>query len=1373
MLTTMVVWLLLFSPSPSIAQETFVDTPESFQQAILDAQPGSTIIIRDGTYTDWGTFTVTSSQDAVIDRLLTIKGESEGGVIFQGRAALTLIVRSKYLMLSDLVFDSYAGQFGAFGEGATGLDGILIFDGAQDVIIERLTFRDIHGGGVPIHIMEYLSDRETRRITFQDILVDGYTQTDRSAFVYIYGGLSRGTPREIVVRDSVFKDRRCATTIQYCYWLQFGDGADSLTYDSGLVLDGNTFQDDTLIANGQDVLHIQGTAVTITDNHFERVGAVHLRDGSGHVIARNTFLDPRTLRQDAALVIHGADHQIVSNAFRSTSHARTALILGKGTVDSGGGGAGPDYVAFQDSLIAHNSFSDFRDASITMAMDSVGHYDGLTTVFPSGIEFHNNLVVQSVGTMFIGDDCTSEFTSISHNGRSGAATAGCMSQGTNNTTTDPQWKPNSVTPIYGSPVINAGLALPSYVSTNIDLLGNRRDSSPDIGAVEWGGYAVPDETETPEAACNRLFGETQNYVLCEATAAECTFNVVLAGSNCDDLCATQGKACVGAFETPGLSCAQTPGGTDDCSTVRDEDEICICESDDPSVAPAPRDVTIRYVDSSCAEQGDGTTTTCGANGPWNSLDYAMNVVKCIGMVPDDVLLVKGNVAASADGNWYAGVFGQPNTVSPDPGCAGIVIQNIDDEHVVLDGTLDITASQWILIGNDTYECQGPNCGTREGFPFAAWVGIAGTEYRLDLIQSQRACVDTLAAGKMTYNPASRRVCVHLPDDSDPSAADYVRITYYASAFDMRSQTVGGMIFRTNPGGGSFTVTRYRDRLFDMDANVNSDITIDGLDLSWAMDRAISVDGDVGGMGGFNFINNRIHHIGIDGISWVKDSAFSIISNNEIHDIGLAPVFELCDGVGDGCLPGYANPPNAIRVNNCAEDQLTMRSVISNNEIYNVGSGFSGISYGIHLQNCSYFNLIHANLIYDSTASVSGFRGIMLSGIPEGQYHDQNLITNTRCENADICLATSFAPWEDVEEFEQFADQTDRRNYFLGNTCYNPLTHCWLQELGGATTGEFIMQNNLAVIDTGYVLLLNATSPTFWVNEFRRNGFQCSHADCVDEVIADFAGVQYKRDGECTEGTDCISDIASGADNIYGSFGVQTGTMEIPVNSNAINVGQDLDDLPTDFLGSRRPLGLTTDIGAHEYAGFPTAVSLTQGGYQFYDRYTIDGASPISIENGAVNVHDRSEFTLRIGIYGNADSHKEKVHLTLYAQHCDPTCGAYEPVTIDCVNNPVCLMDNPTSLDGHPLSTRLRLDGRTFLQTSNYVDGEVNANRNGYLIGANEQLELEFSIAIGVVAVDDIINFRMYNGDGSVLDDYMETPSVTIATTFGTRDINRQ
>ncbi len=1369
-LLTMLLILGSLSLPPSIfAEDVFVQTADEFRQAIIDAKPGRTIIIRDGTYNDWGSFTISSTQDGTADSPLTIRGETTGGVIFEGTSALSLIIRSRYFVLADITFQGH-GQFDTFGETTTGQNGVLIFDGAQDVTVDGVTFQDIHGGGVAIPIMEYLGNRETRRLTFQNIELDDYIQEGRSAFVYIYGGTARGTPRDIVWRDSVFRNRECTTTVQYCYLFKVGDSADSLAYNSGLVFDGNTFQTDALMANGQDLMYLQGTAITMTNNVFEGVGAVNFRAGDGHLIARNTFIDPISL-QGAAINIHGAAHEIVSNACMSMSHSRTCLNLGKGTVDSGDGGVGPDYKAFQDSLIAHNSFSGFRDAAITMAQDHVGAYDGRTTVFPTGIEFHNNMVSQAEGTMFIGNDCASEFAAISHNGRSGVATAGCMSAGTNNTTTAPQWKVNSVNPIYGSPLINAGVALPDYASVNIDILGLRRDSSPDIGAAEWGGQVVPDGSETAADVCNRLFGETPNYLLCEATEEACSFNVLLAGSSCSDLCTSQGKSCVGAFETEGLSCVETFGGTDDCNTVRSTDEICICESEDPDDPPTPRTVQIRYVDSSCVEQGNGITATCGANGPWNSLEYALNTVKCIGMQADDVLLVKGTATVPADGNWYGGVFHQAPVVSPDSACSGIVIQNIDDEHVVVDGTIDIVGSVWVHIGNDVYECQGANCGTKDNFPFTAWVGISGTEYQLELIQTVRVCEDTLAAGKMTYSEKGRRVCVHLPDDSNPADADYVRIPYYGSAFDISQQAVSGVIFRENPGGGSFTVTRYRDRLFNMTARLNSGITIDGLELSQAMDRAINVSGSEG-EGGFNFVNNHIHHIGQDGISWVKDFAFSIISNNEIHDIGMAPLFEQCSGVGDGCLGGYINPPNAIRVNNCTPDDLSARSLISNNEIYNIGSGLSGVSYGIHLQYCSYFNKIDSNLIYDSSASALGFRAIMFSGFGEEQFHDKNVITNTRCENADICLATSYEPWEKAEDDIRFADQTGRRNYFFGNTCYNPLVNCWLQESGGETTGELILGNNLAVSDAGYVLLMDVGDPTFWDNEFRYNGFQCSHTDCIDEVIAEFKGLSYKRDGDCTEGTDCVSDMASGAGNLYGVFDVQTATMALVSGSDAVNTAENLDLLPTDYTGSRRPLGLTSDMGAHEFSGFSFDVSLTQGIYRLYERFDIDGTTPIAEENDTAPIHTESQFTLRIGVYGNPDSYKDIVHLALYAQHCDPTCGSYVPVTLNCEENAICMIDNPAHPDGHPLSPRLNLSGRRFLETSNYADGEASTERNGHLIGASEQVDLEYALAIGAVAVGDVINLRVYYTSGAALEDYIVTPSLTIGETFNTVNINR-
>lgn len=1313
----------------SVAQTQTVSTRQQLLNAVNAATPGSTITIVDGVYTNWGEIIIPRTSDGTANQRITLRAQTKCGAIFRGQNALRLVARSAFWDIRDIQWENQTG-FDPYERAATGVGGLINIDGAQDLIVEGNCMRNLNGEGVVMPIIEKFGNRQTRRITIRNNIVDGITQTGRSSFIYMYGGADGGFVRDIEITGNSFLNRTCNTTQRFCYWLKYGDGQNSALYDSGLVIVGNNFQFDNLSASGQDIFHFKGRKMTIKGNFFHFVGGITFRQGNEHIVANNISANANTSRHPAQFRFYGSNHQFINNLFYTTIASRRAIILGKGTTDTNGDGK-IEYFAFKDSVIAHNTLVDFRDEAITMNQNTNDSNDGISTIFPSGLIFHNNFISQSTGTMFLGTNCASRFASISHNGRNGTAAAGCMSIGTNNINANPQWETGGYAPAEGSPLIDAGVAVPGYPETRLDMFGRIRDSSPDIGPIERVSATPP--PPPPPGTCDGIFGTASGYILCEETSTTCSFNANLGGGSCNDVCGSFGKACVGAIDNPDASCTEISPNFDTCSTVR-QDEICICEIDEP---PPPPTIVRRYVDASCPTPGNGTTEICGTNGPWNSIKYALETVECVGMQPGDVVEIKGMTTTPLDGNWYSDTYYNELSIKPGVGCTGVIVRPAIGEDVVLDGTVDIKSSPWVHIGSNVYECRdAATCGTSANFPFTAWVSISGTESRLDLIQSVRTCQTSLASGKMTYNPNTRFVCVHLPGGVNPSSADYLRIPSHNVAIQLYTKPVHDMVFQSHPSGdGEFTITRYRDRHFDMSPSVNSNITIDRLNFSWALRRGISSDSTAFGLspaiGNHKIVGNKISYIGEYGIYMFGDLGNFLVEENTIDHIGFSPVFEQCFEAGVGCLPAYSNNSVAILINNCAPEDGQPRGLIRLNEISDIGGGRAGLSDGIRMESCTYNNTVNANLFYDSTAIPGGFTAIRLTGIPAGQYHNANLFSNNRCEDVDRCFRT---------DYEAITNQTGKRNWLYGNTCYNNNMSCWSQGAGGSSGGELLVQNNLAVKDDGYSLLLNVGTETFWTN-LRNNGFECDHASCAGQPIARFSGIDYFSDNECNEATNCISNINPGAGNIYGSFNVQPETLAIVTGSDAIDSGATLALLPTDHRGVSRPFGLGYDIGAYEITDLDVPVSLAQDGFQVYNRFSVDGAIPLTGFNEIPTLYKNSQYTLRIRLYGQPDSIQDTADLTLYVQYCNPTCGEYEGVTLACDGNAVCLVDNPLTTDGTAISNKMPLDGRSFSLNSNYIDGEEEGDGHAYLVGPNQQLELEFSLGMGSITEDIQIYLR--------------------------------
>jgi len=334
---------------------------------------------------------------------------------------------------------------------------------------------------------------------------------------------------------------------------------------------------------------------------------------------------------------------------------------------------------------------------------------------------------------------------------------------------------------------------------------------------------------------------------------------------------------------------------------------------------------------------------CGANGPWNSLGKAAS---CTGVEPGDVIEVRAGKGIYNEGwSWQPRCIGKPRK--------HVVIQNYPGENVVLDGTLDIHKRAWRSIGNGVYLCSDEHCGTEKKFPFTAWYDRGVGEERLNLIQSNRNCDDTVPAGTMRY--VNGHVCAHLSDGSNPESAAYFKIPYVYTAIQLNNVGASYVTLRSNPAGGRFVIQRFRDTGITT-TTVNKEIYYEGLDIGWMMDRCI--DQTEGGVtsAGYRIIGNRVHHCGQEGIRWSQDSSPNgLVEANEVYEIQTEPIFERCK---NNCLSGFTDRGSAIRVAG------NRNGVIRRNVIHDIGGGLSGRSSGIDLEEGAVDTIVENNYLYD-------------------------------------------------------------------------------------------------------------------------------------------------------------------------------------------------------------------------------------------------------------------------------------------------------------------------------------------------------------------------------------------------------------------------
>lgn len=559
-----------------------------------------------------------------------------------------------------------------------------------------------------------------------------------------------------------------------------------------------------------------------------------------------------------------------------------------------------------------------------------------------------------------------------------------------------------------------------------------------------------------------------------------------------------------------------------------------------------------YVDNGCAINGNGTSSTCGPNGPWNRLRKAQH---CTGMQPGDILEIRAGKGVYREGTW-----------EPQASCRGVIIQNDAGHDAVLDGTIDIAKSTWTHRGNGVYQCTKGKCGTAKKFPFTAWYDTGdGVERRLNLTQSNRTCDTTLAPGDMRYT-ANNQICARLADDTSPAQASFFRIPFVHSAIQLTRTEVDDLTVRSHPSGrGRFRIQRFRDHGISS-KTTSRNLTYERLDISWVMDRCINQA--EGGLAAANYqiVDNRIHHCGQEGIRWSQDvSPTGLVARNTVFDIQSEPIFERCF---PNCLPGFTDNGTAIRV-------VSHHGAVRHNLIHDIGGGKSGRSYGINLENGTPGIRAEGNYIYNMNHGLErpqNGQAILISVSHPSRY-DGVVIQNNRIHNVDTCFAF------DIRGSLPAGD-TIR---LLNNTCNDPSDYGLDMQDGQYNTAIHVVNNIFRAANTTPTLLIYVPwrrSTGFQTPVF--NSYYCPTCSASGGNMVYWKGSTYERGGDCRSGWNCIEDLDP--TNHYGDPNLDVEGSPPPLHlrspgGTAYQLGSGV-GAPTDYLDRQRKP--TPDIGAHEW-----------------------------------------------------------------------------------------------------------------------------------------------------------------------------------------------
>lgn len=792
-----------------------------------------------------------------------------------------------------------------------------------------------------------------------------------------------------------------------------------------------------------------------------------------------------------------------------------------------------------------------------------------------------------------------------------------------------------------------------------------------------------------------------------------------------------------------------------------------------------------YVDASCGTNGNGTTETCGATGPWNSLKAALETAACSGMSPGDTLEVKGD--ASQDFTCDVGTdCYNDEDIDVAAGCNGIVIQNTASEHVVVNGTTDVSGQTWVSIGSGVYECTTSGCGGTIGdaFPSRAYYDHGAGEAELTLIQSNSTCDATLAAGFMKIDTTDMSICAHLDDGSNPAAAAYFKVPTQNALVIAGSNSSQNITWQTNPSGGSFSIVRYRSHGLLLDPTKHTGWTVKGLTFEDIMDTCLGITGAPASTVNTKFMNNTMSFCGQKGIEVNGDLGSFTVTGNTITDIQTSPFYEQCFG---NCL-GSFDDGRGIHLTN----QNGAGGTIANNTILRVGGGYQNIAHGIALIGYNNNHLIEANYIAHLSGLSYGY-GIYMTGTSPTAINDNIKMFNNRIYDIDIGYSQNYS--------STFGTQAGTRNHFVNNTIAEPILYGMLAEGNGNQNGGLHIINNIFVSQSNsptfiYVPLGNTGG---W-DTIAHNVFECDGCN-FDQDIIDYQFVaepqpgsgdeeeaqnevrRVERPEDCDSGIDCIegfngiggahtsNDIHGIHGNLYGNIQVTlTGsepTLQINGSSVAFDAGVFHENVNVDYLDTTRPDATAFDIGAHEFISVGGSLfAFAQDSFRFFGRFLDDGVHPIAPENMSINAYSRSFFTLRFSIIAvNGDAPAR--NFNLYARKCTPSCGAWTLVDLSSsATVGVYIVDNPSRLNRGFINNALTLDTRTFLTVESLFIDADNSSVTA-VMPQDTQTEVEFSLGVTTGAsVGDFIEMRMELDNGTDFETYSNTPRITIVTPRG-------
>lgn len=257
--------------SQTLAEELMVETQKAFKKAVKTAEPGDTIVLKNGV---WQDFEIVFTGEGTADAPITLTAETKGSVVLSGQSNLRLA--GNHLVVSGLVFK----------DGYTPTSEVISFRRNKEHLANNSRVTEI--------VIDNYNNPERRE---SDFWVMMYGKNNRFDHNHLVGKRNRGVTMAVRLNSEASQEN--GHRIDHNYFgprpilgsnggetLRIGTSHYSLS-NSNTVVENNYFDR----TNGElEIISIKSGGNIVRGNTFyEARGTLTMRHGNGNFIEDNVF----------------------------------------------------------------------------------------------------------------------------------------------------------------------------------------------------------------------------------------------------------------------------------------------------------------------------------------------------------------------------------------------------------------------------------------------------------------------------------------------------------------------------------------------------------------------------------------------------------------------------------------------------------------------------------------------------------------------------------------------------------------------------------------------------------------------------------------------------------------------------------------------------------------------------------------------------------------------------------------------------------------------------------------------------------------------------------------------------------------------------